>query len=109
MLAGEFQRLFDWLTTITDANGEPWFLAKEVCEILGYKNPWDAIKKHVRPHQKNSLAIRDGNRGNPNKTIINRDGLNRLILRSDLPDDRILEFQDRVTDDVIPQIMKTGG
>jgi len=97
------------ITTITDQEGNPWFVAQEVCEVLGYSNPWDAVKRHVRDHQKNTLVNPEGitSAGNPNKTIINEGGLNRLILRSNLPGAET--FQDWVTDEVLPSIRKTGS
>lgn len=99
------------VTVIKDEEGNPWFVASEVCDILGYRNPWDAVGKHVRPHQKAPLAIREvssnGVKQNRNKTIINEGGLYRLIMRSNVP--AAEEFQDWVTDVVLPSIRKTGG
>ena len=56
-------------------NNEPWFIGKDVADILGYSNPRDALSKHVDDEDKNSVAIRDGNKGNPNQTIINESGV----------------------------------
>lgn len=36
------------IRVITDDKGEPWFLANDVCNVLGYANPRDAIAKHCR-------------------------------------------------------------
>jgi len=38
-----------------DEKGEPWFLAKDVCDVLGYKNANDAIKKHCDPEDVTNL------------------------------------------------------
>lgn len=56
-------------------NDEPWFVGKDVAQILGYSNPRDALSKHVDNEDKNSVAIRDGNKGNPNQTVINESGV----------------------------------
>ena len=38
---------FGKIRTLTDENGEPVFCAKDVCDVLGYKNQRDAIQRHV--------------------------------------------------------------
>lgn len=88
-------------------NSEPWFIGKDVAEILGYSNPRDAISKHVDSEDKNSVAIRDGiTRGNPNQTIINESGLYCLVLSSKLPSAK--KFKRWVTSEVLPALRKTG-
>lgn len=86
--------------------GEPWFVGKDVAEVLGYANARDALSKHVDEEDKNTVAIRDGIQGNPNQTIINESGLYSLILSSKLP--RAKEFKRWVTAEVLPAIRKTG-
>lgn len=67
-------------------DGEPYFVGKDVADILGYSNARDALRKHVDDEDKNTVAIHDGNtRGNPNQTVINESGLYSLILSSKLP------------------------
>ena len=67
-------------------NNEPWFVGKDVAEVLGYSNTRDALSKHVKDHHKNTVTIRDGiTRGNPNQVIIDEAGLYSLVLRSKLP------------------------
>ncbi len=86
---------------------EPWFIGKDVAEVLGYSNPRDAISKHVDNEDKNSVAIRDGiTRGNPNQTVINESGLYSLILSSKLPSAK--KFKRWVTSEVLPALRKTG-
>ena len=34
--------------TFVDENGNPWFCAKDVCDILGYKNSRDAVSRHTK-------------------------------------------------------------
>lgn len=88
-------------------NDEPWFVGKDVAEILGYSNPRDALSKHVDSEDKNSVAIHDGNKGNPNLTIINESGVYALVFSSKLPSAK--KFKRWVTSEVLPQIRKTGS
>lgn len=88
-------------------NDEPWFVGKDVAQILGYSNPRDALSKHVDNEDKNSVAIRDGNKGNPNQTVINESGVYALVFGSKLPDAK--RFKHWVTSEVLPQIRKTGS
>ncbi|MGN0594789.1 MAG: phage antirepressor [Hominimerdicola sp.] len=86
-----------------EINGEPYFVGKDVAEILGYKNTADALKKHVDDDDKNTIAIRDG-KGNPNQIVINESGLYSLILSSKLPTAK--KFKHWVTSEVLPSIRK---
>ena len=70
---------------ITDQNGEPWFIAKDICEILGLSNAASTLAL-LDHDEKDSIHIMDGTPGNPNKTIINESGLYSLILRSRKPE-----------------------
>lgn len=88
-------------------NDEPWFVGKDVAQILGYSNPRDALSKHVDDEDKNSVAIRDGNKGNPNQTVINESGVYALVFSSKLPSAK--KFKRWVTSEVLPQIRKTGS
>lgn len=88
-------------------NGEPYFIGKDVAQILGYSNPRDALSKHVDDEDKNSVAIRDGNKGNPNQTVINESGVYALVFGSKLPSAK--RFKHWVTSEVLPQIRKTGS
>lgn len=89
-----------------EKNGEPWFVGKDVADILGYSNTRDALAKHVDDEDKNSVAICDGTPGNPNATIINESGLYSLILSSKLPTAK--KFKHWVTSEVLPSLRKTG-
>lgn len=97
---------FGTVRTLT-INEEPYFVGKDVAEILGYSNTRDALQKHVDDEDKNSVAIRDGiTRGNPNQTVINESGLYSLILSSKLPSAK--KFKRWVTSEVLPALRKTG-
>lgn len=87
--------------------GEPYFIGKDVAEILGYSNTRDALAKHVDDEDKNTVAIRDGIQGNPNLTIINESGVYALIFGSKLPAAK--KFKRWVTSEVLPSIRKTGS
>lgn len=87
-------------------NKEPYFVGKDVTDILGYSNNRDALVKHVDDEDKDSVVIRDGNKGNPNQTVINESGLYSLILSSKLP--RAKKFKRWVTHEVLPTIRRTG-
>lgn len=91
---------------IVQQNGEPWFIGKDVAEILGYSNTKDAIAKHVDDEDKLGSQIATSGQ-NRNMTIINESGLYSLILSSKMP--KAKEFKRWVTSEVIPAIRKTGG
>lgn len=93
------------LRTLTDENGDPWFVAKDVCDILEISNNRDAISQ-LDSDEKNTVVISDGIPGNPNKTIISEPGLYKLIMRSRKPG--ACEFQRWVTHEVLPTIRKHG-
>ena len=88
-------------------DGEPYFIGKDVAEILGYSNTRDALAKHVDDEDKNTVAIRDGIQGNPNLTIINESGVYALIFGSKLS--KAKQFKRWVTSEVLPSIRKTGS
>lgn len=66
-------------------NSEPWFVGKDVADVLGYKNQNDALSKHVDGEDKDTIAIRDSIGRNRNTPIINESGLYCLVLSSKLP------------------------
>lgn len=89
-----------------EINGEPWFVGKDIAVALGYKNTRDALLIHVDEEDKNTVAIHDGNKGNPNQTIINESGVYALIFGSKLPNAK--KFKHWVTSEILPTIRKTG-
>lgn len=89
-------------------NGEPWFIGKDVAEILGYKKPENAIAVHVDDEDKTTTLIQGtGSNYKSNAVIINESGLYSLILSSKMP--KAKEFKRWVTSEVIPAIRKHGG
>jgi len=97
---------FGSIRTVT-LNGEPWLVGKDVAKALGYSNTRDALAAHVESEDKNTVVISDGNRGNPNQTVINESGLYSLVMSSKLESAK--RFKRWVTSEVIPSIRKNGG
>ena len=85
---------------------EPWFVGKDVAEILGYSNTRDALSRHVDEEDKGVGQI-DTLGGRQELVIINESGLYSLILRSTLPSAKA--FKRWVTKEVLPSIRKTGS
>jgi anti-repressor protein len=87
-------------------NGEPYFVGKDVAEILGYQNASKALADHVDDEDKlnNDSLSSLGQRGG---WLINESGLYSLILSSKLPSAK--RFKRWVTSEVLPAIRKTGG
>lgn len=97
---------FGFIRTIRDEEGEPWFVGKDVAEILEYSNTRDALARHVDKEDKADVAIHDG-RQNRNQTIINESGLYSLIFSSKMK--KAKEFKRWVTSEVLPTIRKHGA
>lgn len=91
---------------IISINGEPWFVGKDVAEILGYSDTFGALKKHVDDDDKQNCqnSSFESNRG---LTVINESGLYSLILSSKLPAAK--EFKKWVTAEILPSIRKHGA
>ncbi len=94
---------------VLEKDGEIWFVAKDVCDVLGYVNVADAIAKHVDKEDKDFLMSQNAILENvPNRglIIINESGLYSLILRSNKSEAK--KFKRWVTSEVLPAIRKTG-
>ena len=87
---------------LTDGNGEPWFVAKDVCEVLGHSNASMALER-LDNDERSKFNL--GRQGETN--IVNEAGLYALVLGSRKPEAH--EFKRWVTHEVLPQIRKTGG
>jgi hypothetical protein len=80
----------------TDENGEPWFMAADVCTVLSIGNPSDAIKRLDHDERARfKLGVSEMN-------IINESGLYSLILGSRKPEAK--KFKKWVTSEVLPAI-----
>lgn len=96
---------FGEIRTVT-VNSEPWFVGKDIAEVLGYTNASKALSDHVDEEDKlnNESLSSLGQRGG---WLINESGLYSLILSSKLPTAK--KFKHWVTSEILPTIRKTGG
>lgn len=88
-----------------EINGEPWFIGKDVTNILGYQNGSRDINRHVDEEDKGSTEMVSPG-GVQQMTIINESGLYSLILGSKLPSAK--RFKHWVTSEVLPAIRQNG-
>ena len=87
-------------------NDQPWFVGKDVAEVLGYSNSRKALADHVDADDK-GVTNRDTLGGNQDLVIINESGLYSLILKSQLPGAK--KIKKWVTSEVLPSIRKHGA
>lgn len=92
--------------TVAGEDGEPWFVAKDVCEALALSNTGQAIAG-LDEDEKGSIIINDGTPGNPSKAIVSEPGLYSLVMKSRKPEAKA--FKRWVTHDVLPAIRRNGG
>ena len=86
-------------------DGEPWFVAVDVCRALEIANSRDAVSR-LDADEKNTVVLTDGIRGNPQKVIVNEPGLYALVLSSRKSEAKA--FKRWITHEVIPSIRKHG-
>lgn len=86
-------------------NNEPWFVGKDVADVLGYADTNQAIRKHVDNEDRLTRRF-DGTGQSRDMTIINESGLYSLVLSSKLPSAK--KFKRWVTSEVLPALRKTG-
>lgn len=84
---------------------DPWFVAADVCAVLGIKNTSDALAKSLDSDEKGVEIIYTLG-GQQKLNVVNESGLYSLILRSNKPEAR--KFRKWVTAEVLPSIRKTG-
>jgi prophage antirepressor-like protein len=98
----------DFSLRVLDVEGEPWFIAKEVADILGYSDTYEMTKRLDDDEKSNrqiaGLGSPTGGRGT---TIINESGLYSAILGSTKPEAK--PFKRWVTHEVLPAIRKSGS
>ena len=108
---------FGTVRTTIDEKGDPWFCAKDLCEVLGYKRADNAVRQHVNPSDalkqcvariaKNRYGECNGKMQVVQMIFVNESGFYALVLGSKLAS--AVKFKDWVTSVVLPQIRKTGG
>ena len=91
---------------VIEQNGEPWFVGKDVADILGSQNGSRDINTHVDNEDKLKYQISTAGQMRE-QTIINESGLYSLIISSKLPQAK--QFKRWVTSEVLPSIRKHGG
>lgn len=87
-------------------NNEPWFVGKDVADILGYAKPLNALSQHVDIDDSLKQGLTDSMGRIQETILINESGLYSLILSSKLPSAK--KFKKWVTSEVLPSIRKTG-
>ena len=93
----------DIRTVIVD--NQPWFVGKDLADVLGYSNPQKALRDHIDDEDK---TVNESFSVNGTKAIlVNESGLYSLILKSQLPSAR--QFKRWVTSEVLPSISKNGA
>lgn len=95
----------DLQVRVVTRDGEPWFMAKDVCEVLAITNVGNVLAS-LAEDERSSIHIADGTSGNPNKALVSEAGLYSLILRSRKPEAKA--FKRWVTHEVLPSIRKRG-
>ena len=94
------------LRTLTDENGEPWFVLKDCMSILSLSNPTETVKM-FDDDEFSTTEVIDSIGRRQQAYIISESGFYRLVMKSRKPESK--EFQRWVTHEVLPQIRKTGG
>lgn len=89
-----------------EKDGEPWFVLKDVCEILGLGTP-ARVSERLDKDEVSLAHLIDSIGRKQETTIINESGLYNVILRSDKPEAK--PFRKWITAEVLPAIRKTGA
>ena len=108
---------FGTVRTTINKKDEPWFCAKDLCDVLGYRRADNAVRQHVNPSDalkqcvariaKNRYGECNGKMQVVQMIFVNESGFYALVLGSKLAS--AVKFKDWVTSVVLPQIRKTGG
>jgi len=109
---GIFEYINDGILRVYGTSEEPWFSAKDIASILGYKNTTKAIIDHVDEEDKMLLENTNNNESllfnsKPHSIVVNESGALSLILRSKKSEAK--KFKRWVTSEVLPSIRKTGS
>lgn len=94
------------LVRTMDISGEPWFVLKDVCDVLGLSTP-ARVAKRLDSDEVSQAHLIDSVGRSQEMTIISESGLYNVILRSDKPEAK--PFRKWVTSVVLPSIRKNGG
>ena len=94
------------IRVVTDENGEPLFVGKDVCQALGFSNPNDAMKDHCRGVAKR-YPIADSLGRMQETRVLSEPDVLRLIVNCTLP--AAAAFERLVFEEILPTIRKTGS
>lgn len=94
------------LVRTMNINGEPWFVLKDVCDVLGLSTP-ARVAERLDSDEVSQAHLIDSVGRSQEMTIISESGLYNVILRSDKPEAK--PFRKWVTAVVLPSIRKNGG
>ncbi len=100
-------RLFGDIRTMTNEKGVTFFVGKDVALALGYDQTDKAIQRHVDEDDRMKCTVTDRLGRAQQAVVINESGLYALVLSSKLPQAKA--FKRWVTNEVLPQIARTGG
>jgi len=92
---------------VLEIDGAPWFVGKDVTDILGYGKARNALAAHVDEDDALKRGLIDSMGRTQETTVINESGLYSLILSSKLPSAKA--FKRWVTADILPSIRKHGA
>ncbi len=85
-------------------DNEPWFVAKDICDVLGLGNITEALR-NLDDDELTSEILKSGNQGREMK-LVSESGLYALVIRSNKPNAR--KFRKWITSEVLPNIRKSG-
>ena len=100
------QYLGKFSVRVVQIDGDPWFVAADVCKALGIKNAGNAYRRLDADEVSTIRRTDVEKRGGSALVLVSESGLYKLVMRSDKPQAK--QFQDWVTRDVLPTIRKTG-
>lgn len=86
-------------------NGEPAIVLTDIAKVLGYRDA-NTAGRLLRDHHKGYAEVRTPG-GTQKMTVVTEKGFNRLVMRSNAKNAE--DVQDWITDEVLPEIRKTGG
>ena len=101
----EVFRFNEMVTRVINLNDEPWWVVKDVCDILGISDVSDAVERLDNDEKGRGFIPTPG--GKQAMLIINESGLYSLIIRSNKPEAK--KFQKWITSEVLPSIRKHGA
>jgi prophage antirepressor-like protein len=96
----------DHLIRIIDQNGDPWFVAKDVCRSIGLRNVGMALRP-LDKDEVNQIDLIDSLGRSQATNVVSESGLYALIIRSDKPAAR--SFRKWITAEILPQLRRTGS